>query len=160
MKKKTNFVLALLIAVLATGFTSCGSDDDRGGSGHEMSGAEAELMGKLQGTWEFTSGKETAMGYSFNITPATLTDFKNQMRSQGVNIEFWDQTLIFNGTKVNDVPYTLRGTQLILEGMEEGVEGFSFTVNVGEITETSLVLHEVIAMAGNEIVADMKYKRK
>ena len=27
MKKKTNFVLALLIAVLATGFTSCGSDD-------------------------------------------------------------------------------------------------------------------------------------
>ncbi len=159
MKKKTNFVLALLIAVLATGFTSCGSDDDNGSS-PEMSGAETELMGKLQGTWEFTSGKETAMGYSFTITPSTLTEFKNQMRSQGVNIEFWDQTLIFNGTKVNDVPYTLRGTQLILEGMEEAVEGFSFTVNVGEITETTLVLHEVIAMAGNEIVADMKYKRK
>ena len=161
MELKKNYWLMLLLTVLAVSFTSCGSDDDDDDSGYQMGERETELMNKLQGSWQFSTGRETAMGYTFTMTNADLENIKKQYREHGIILTIYDQVLTFAGRKVNDTPYTLHGTELILEGMDEAeAEGFSFKINISEITEDKLVLHEALKYGEYDIVADMTYKRK
>ena len=152
-----HFLAIMMVTMLGFCFMSCGSDDnadDEGGG----SGNSTELVAKLQGTWKFTKGTETVMGMTINMDRAMLSQVKSSMeQATGQKIEFWDETLYFSGYQVNGVNYKLKGTQLILEGLDlmDGV-----TISVKSITESLLVLHEVISMEGIDLTADMEYSRQ
>ena len=147
-------MVVIAMAVMSVGFASCGGDDDDEPGG----GDNSELVAKLQGEWEFTKGTESFMGYTFTMGKSDLDEMKSMMSmTQGIKIEIWDETLKFSGTKVNGVPYYLKGNQLILDGMDL-FEGF--TINIKSISSSTLVLHEDINMEGVSIIADLEYRKK
>lgn len=155
--KKKNYLLSLLVmimvAMLSVGFASCGSDDDD----DEITGG-SELVDKLQGTWQFQKGTETVMGMSITMDRSSLTEMKKSMEQMmGSRVEFWDETLFFSGSKVNGVNYTLKGNELILDGMD-AMDGIS--ISVKSVTSSTLVLREAINMEGIELTADMEYSKK
>lgn len=155
--KKKNYLLSLLVmimvAMLSVGFASCGSDDDD----DEITGG-SELVDKLQGTWQFQKGTETVMGMSITMDRSSLSEMKKSMEQMmGSRVEFWDETLSFSGSKVNGVNYTLKGNELILDGMD-AMDGIS--ISVKSVTSSTLVLREAINMEGIELTADMEYSKK
>lgn len=142
----------LLIALFALpmGLTSCGNDDDDDLSGMD----KTEIVSKLQGAWEFYSGKETLMGMTITMDKSSLDEMKSMISS---NVRIWDETLDFNGFKVNGVSYGINGNQLVIDGMEL-FDGFTITIK--SLTSSVLVLHEEIDLDGINIVADMEYHKK
>ena len=155
--KKKNCLLGLLamimVAMLSVGFASCGSDDDD----DEITGG-SELIDKLQGTWQFQKGTETVMGMTITMDRSSLSEMKKSMEQMmGSRVEFWDETLSFSGSKVNGVNYTLKGNELLLDGMD-AMDGIS--ISVKSVTSSTLVLREAISMEGIELTADMEYSRK
>lgn len=155
--KKKNYLLSLLamimVAMLSAGFASCGSDDDD----DEITGG-SELVDKLQGTWQFQKGTETLMGMTITMDRSSLSEMKQSMEQMmGSKVEFWDETLSFSGSKVNGVNYTLKGNELILDGMDT-MDGIS--ISVKSVTSSTLVLREAISMEGIELTADMEYSKK
>jgi len=165
-----NWMTIVAVTIVSLGFVSCGDDDDgpvvSPGSGYTASGntpSNSELVNMLQGTWEFNKGTETVSGLAglpgmtVNIDRSMLGSLKAQMeQSLGSRVEFWDVTLRFNGSKLNNVNYSVVGQKIILEGVDES-DGVS--VSVKSISTTTLVLHEVINMEGLNITADMEYKK-
>ena len=154
--KKKNYLLSLLtmimVAMLSVGFASCSSDDD-----DEIIGG-SELIDKLQGTWQFQKGTETVMGMTITMNRSSLSEMKKSMEQMmGSRVEFWDETLSFSGSKVNGVNYTLKGSELILDGMD-AMDGIS--ISVKSVTSSTLVLRESISMEGIELTADMEYSKK
>lgn len=154
---KKNYLLSLLamimVAMLSVGFASCGSDDDD----DEITGG-SELVDKLQGTWQFQKGTETVMGMTITMNRSSLSEMKKSMEQMmGSRVEFWDETLSFSGSKVNGVNYTLKGNELILDGMD-AMDGIS--ISVKSVTSSTLVLRESISMEGIELTADMEYSKK
>lgn len=154
--KKRNYLLSLLamimVAMLSVGFASCGSDDD-----DEIPGG-SELVDKLQGTWQFQKGTETVMGMTITMDRSSLSEMKKSMEQMmGSRVEFWDETLSFSGSKVNGVSYTLKGKELILDGMD-AMDGIS--ISVKSVTSSTLVLREAISMEGIKLTADMEYRKK
>lgn len=154
---KKNYLLSLLamimVAMLSVGFASCGSDDDD----DEITGG-SELVDKLQGTWQFQKGTETVMGMTITMNRSSLSEMKKSMEQMmGSRVEFWDETLSFSGSKVNGVNYTLKGNELILDGMD-AMDGIS--ISVKSVTSSTLVLRESISMEGIELTADMEYRKK
>lgn len=155
MKRKSYLQLLaiIMVAMLCFGFSSCGSDDDENGTDND-----SELIDKLQGTWQFSNGTENVMGMTITMNRSTLSEMKKSMEKMfGSKVEIWDETLTFNGTKVNGVNYTLKGTELILEGMD-AMDGI--TISIKSVTSSTLVLHEVISMEGIDMTADMEYNKK
>ena len=155
--KKKNCLLSLLtmimVAMLSVGFASCGSDDDD----DEITGG-SELIDKLQGTWQFQKGTETVMGMTITMDRSSLSEMKKSMEQMmGSRVEFWDETLSFSGSKVNGVNYTLKGNELLLDGMD-AMDGIS--ISVKSVTSSTLVLREAISMEGIELTADMEYSKK
>ena len=155
--KKKNYLLSLMamimVAMLSVGFASCGSDDDD----DEITGG-SELVDKLQGTWQFQKGTETVMGMTITMDRSSLSEIKKSMEQMmGSRVEFWDETLSFSGSKVNGVNYTLKGNELILDGMD-AMDGIS--ISVKSVTSSTLVLRESISMEGIELTADMEYSKK
>lgn len=155
--KKKNYLLSLMamimVAMLSVGFASCGSDDDD----DEITGG-SELVDKLQGTWQFQKGTETVMGMTITMDRSSLSEMKKSMEQMmGSRVEFWDETLSFSGSKVNGVNYTLKGNELILDGMD-AMDGIS--ISVKSVTSSTLVLRESISMEGIELTADMEYSKK
>lgn len=155
--KKKNYLLSLMamimVAMLSVGFASCGSDDDD----DEITGG-SELVDKLQGTWQFQKGTETVMGMTITMDRSLLSEMKKSMEQMmGSRVEFWDETLSFSGSKVNGVNYTLKGNELILDGMD-AMDGIS--ISVKSVTSSTLVLRESISMEGIELTADMEYSKK
>ena len=142
----------IMVAMLSVGFASCGSDDD-----DEIIGG-SELIDKLQGTWQFQKGTETVMGMTITMNRSSLSEMKKSMEQMiGSRVEFWDETLSFSGSKVNGVNYTLKGNELILDGMD-AMDGIS--ISVKSVTSSTLVLRESISMEGIELTADMEYSKK
>lgn len=157
MSKKYYFMSLLttmMVTLLSVGFVSCGGDDeDENGI---VNGDD--LVTKLQGKWEFYGGKETVMGTTITMDKSTLNEIKSMMSSAtGQRVYFWDETLNFNGYQVNGIKYSLKGSQLIMDGMDL-MEGFTITIKT--INSTTLVLHEVISMEGIDIVADIEYHKE
>ena len=143
----------IMVAMLSVGFASCGSDDDD----DEITGG-SELVDKLQGTWQFQKGTETVMGMTITMDRSSLSEMKKSMEQMmGSRVEFWDETLSFSGSKVNGVNYTLKGNELILDGMD-AMDGIS--ISVKSVTSSTLVLRESISMEGIELTADMEYSKK
>lgn len=148
-----NLLTSMMVAILSVGFISCGGDDDE-----DNRSSGDELVTKLQGKWEFYAGKETVMGTTITMDKSTLNEIKSMMSSAtGQRVYFWDETLNFNGYQVNGIKYSLKGSQIIMDGMEL-FEGF--TTIVKSINSTTLVLHEVISMEGIDIVADIEYHKE
>ena len=142
-----------MLAMLSVGFASCGSDDDD----DDITGG-SELVDKLQGTWQFSKGIETVMGMTITMDRSSLSEMKKSMEQMmGTRVEFWDETLSFSGSKVNDVSYKLDGNKLILDGMDS-MDGIS--ISVKSVTSSTLVLHETISMEGIDLTADMEYSKK
>ncbi|MBO4893160.1 MAG: hypothetical protein J5502_11195 [Prevotella sp.] len=138
--------------MLSAGFASCGSDDDD----DKITGG-SELVDKLQGTWQFQKGTETLMGMTITMDRSSLSEMKQSMEQMmGSKVEFWDETLSFSGSKVNGVNYTLKGNELILDGMDT-MDGIS--ISVKSVTSSTLVLREAISMEGIELTADMEYSK-
>ena len=155
MKRKNllRLLAVMMAAVLSVGFASCGSDDDD----DEITGG-SELVDKLQGTWQFQKGTETVMGMTITMDRSSLSEMKKSMEQMmGSRVEFWDETLSFSGSKVNGVNYTLKGNELILDGMD-AMDGIS--ISVKSVTSSTLVLRESISMEGIELTADMEYSKK
>lgn len=155
MKKSLLRLLAIfMVAMLSVGFASCGNDDDDDNG----TSSSSELVNKLQGTWEFQKGTEILMGMTITIDRSSLSQIKAQMeKNMGERVEFWDETLTFNGFKVNGVNYTLDGRKIVLEGIEES-DGI--TVTIKSINSSTLVLREEFNMEGMELTADMEYSKK
>ena len=155
MKRKNylHLLAILMLAMLSVGFASCGSDDDD----DDITGG-SELVDKLQGTWQFSKGIETVMGMTITMDRSSLSEMKKSMEQMmGTRVEFWDETLSFSGSKVNDVSYKLDGNKLILDGMDS-MDGIS--ISVKSVTSSTLVLHETISMEGIDLTADMEYSKK
>lgn len=151
MNKKNLWCVSTMVMVILFSFclTSCDKEnaDDTDSQGNE-------LVTKLQGEWEFFSGKETVMGMTITINQSFLEEMKSMM---GPNITIWDETLEFNGNKINGIKYTLKNNQIIMEGMEE-FEGFTITIQ--SVSSSILVLHETINIEGMDITAEMEYHKK
>lgn len=155
MKRKNylHLLAIMTVAMLCVGFASCGSDDDD----DDITGG-SELVDKLQGTWKFSKGTETVMGMTITIDKSSLKEMKKSMEQMmGSKVEFWDETLSFSGNKVNGVNYTLKGKELILEGMD-AMDGIN--ISVKNISSSTLVLRETINMEGLDLTADMEYSKK
>jgi len=75
-----------------------------------------------------------------------------------VYVEFWDATLRITESKINGAPYNLNGNRIVMDGMDAA--GLSVKVTIKSLTETTLVLHEVISANGLSITADMTYKKR
>jgi len=139
--------------MLSVGFVSCGSDDDD----DEFTGG-SELVDKLQGTWQFQKGAETVMGMTITMDRSSLSEMKKSMEQMmGTSVEFWDETLFFNGSTVNGVKYELKGNKLILGDMDV-MDGIS--ISVKSVTSSKLVLREEISFEGIDMTADMEYSKK
>ena len=151
-KNYLHLVIIMMVAMLSVGFASCSSDDG------DSTPNGQELVDKLQGTWQFTKGTEKVMGTTITMDRSTLSEMKRLMEQMmGTRVEFWDETLSFYGNQVNGVNYTLKGNQLILDGMD-AMAGIS--ISVKSISSSTLVLHEVISMEGIDLTADMEYSKK
>ena len=147
-----NWYVILIAGMMSVGFVSCSKD------GSEDIENSNELVEKLQGTWQFQKGTETVMGMTITMDRSSLSQMKKSMeQAMGSRVEFWDETLYFNGSKVNDVNYTLKGKELILDGMD-AMDGISITVK--SVTSSILVLREDISMEGVQMTADMEYSKK
>lgn len=145
-----NCMAIMMAAVMSLSFVSCGDDDDD-------YGPDNEYYAQLQGAWEFQRGTEKFMGMTINMDRSMLSDLKSQMEQiSGTRVEFWDETLRFNGSEVNDVEYKLKGNKIILDGMD-AMDGIS--ISIKSISSTKLVLREVISMEGIDITADIEYSR-
>ena len=145
-----NCIAIMMAAVMSLGFVSCGDDDDD-------YGPNDEYYAQLQGTWQFQRGTENFMGMTLNMDRSMLSDMKSQMEQiTGSRVEFWDETLYFSGAEVNGVPYKLKGTKIILDGMD-AMDGIS--ISIKSISSTTLVLREVINMEGLDITADIEYRK-
>lgn len=145
-------LVMLFVTMLCVCFVSCGDDDD-----DEFGGDSSELISKLQGIWEFYSGKETVMGMTITMDRSSLKEMKKSMEQMmGSRVEFWDETLNFNGNKVNGVNYTLKGSELILDGIE-AMDGIKLSIK--SVTSSTLVLREVISMEDLDMTADMEYRK-
>ena len=168
----------MMVAIVGFGFVSCGDDDDGpvfgpgaaytgGGSGSSGGGgntpSNSELVNQLQGTWKFNKGTETVEmpglpSTTVNVDYTMLGTLKSQLQQQtGSRVEFWDETLTFNGSTLNNVKFTVNGQKINLEGIKES-DGIS--VSVKSITESTLVLHEVFDLEEFKITADMEYKKQ
>lgn len=148
-----NLLALIMAATLSLNFVSCSGNDDE----DTNSMNEDELVTKLQGKWEFYGGNETIMGMTITMDKSSLKEMKSMINSAtGQKVYIWDETLDFNGYQVNGVRYSLKGSQLIMDGMEL-FEGF--TINIKTVNSTTLVLHEVISMEGIDIVADIEYHK-
>lgn len=146
-KRSFLWMVVLMMGVLNFSLSSCGDDgEDMGDSG--------ELVQKLQGTWDFHSGKETIMGMTITMDKSSLEQIKQMMDS---NVEIWDETLVFSGNKVNGETFALNGNQLVLDGMELMDD---FTITIKSVNKSKLILHEVISVDGMELVADMEYYKR
>lgn len=142
-----------MVAMLFVVFMSCSKDND---DDSKVSGSE--LVDKLQGTWEFSKGTETMMGMTITMDRSSLKEMKKSMEQMmGSKVEFWDEILSFTGNKVNGVNYTLKGNELILDGMD-AMDGIS--ISVKSVTTSTLVLREAISMEGIDMTADMEYSKK
>ena len=151
-KNYLHLVIIMMVAMLSVSFASCSSDDG------DSTPNGQELVDKLQGTWQFTKGTEKVMGTTITMDRSTLSEMKRLMEQMmGTRVEFWDETLSFYGNQVNGVNYTLKGNQLILDGMD-AMDGIS--ISVKSISSSTLVLHEVISMEGIDLTADMEYSKK
>lgn len=155
MKKNSylHLLAIVMVAMLSIGFASCSSDDDD----NDISGG-SELVEKLQGTWKFQKGTETVMGMTITMDRSSLSQMKKSMEQMMASkVEFWDETLSFSGNRVNGVNYTLKGSKLILDGMD-AMDGIS--ISVKSVSSSTLVLREEISMEGIELAADMEYSKK
>lgn len=142
----------VVVAILSVGFVSCSKDDDDDYS------SGTELVNKLQGTWEFTKGVENTMGMTITLDRSSLSQMKAQMEQMmGERVEFWDETLVFNGSKLNGISYKLDGRKIILDGIDDS-DGI--TVSVKSVTSSTLVLREDFNIEGFELTAEMEYSRK
>ena len=152
MKKNLfSWMTIMMVAIVSVGFVSCSKDDDDNLS-------NSELVNQLQGTWQFQKGTENVMGMTITMDRSSLSQMKAQMEQAiGEKIEFWDETLTFNGSKVNGVSYKLDGRKIILDGIDES-DGI--TISVKSINSSTLVLREDFSMEGIELTADMEYSRK
>ena len=164
--KKQNLLHLLIMALVAMmSLTACesggggGSDDDDDDDSGSTS--TSELVTKLQGNWELYKGTETVMGYTITIDQAQFEEIRRAMEQQsGQRIVMWDQTLRFEGMQVNGTPYKLKGKKLVIEGFEAYTMGFTFDIEIDELTSKKLVLKETIEMEGMDIVALMEYKKQ
>ncbi len=142
----------MVVAIVSVSFVSCGNDDD------EDYSSNSELVNKLQGTWEFSKGTEVVMGMTISMDRSSLSQIKATMeQALGERVEFWDEILVFNGSKLNGVSYKLNGNKIILDGIDE-TDGIK--VYVKSITSSTLVLREDISMEDLELTANMEYSRK
>lgn len=156
MNKKNylwSMLTMIMVAILSVGFVSCGGDDD-----DSWKNDETELLSKLQGTWEFYGGKETVMGTTITIDKSTLDELKTTLSTElGNRVYFWDETLVIEGTRMNNVPFSLKNSQIILDGMDL-MEGFTITVK--SVSSTKLILHEAINIEGLNLVMDVEYHKE
>lgn len=151
-KRLFNLMTIMMVTIVSVIFVSCGNDDD------EDYSSNSELVNKLQGTWEFSKGTEVVMGMTISMDRSSLSQIKATMeQALGERVEFWDETLVFNGSRVNGVSYKLDGRKLMLDGIDE-TDGI--TVSVKSVTSSTLVLREDFSMEGLEFTADMEYNRK
>jgi len=99
------------------------------------------------------------MGQTITIDRSMLAQIEQQLElTTGSNVEFWDAILRITESKINGASYKLNGNRIIMDGME--ADGLSVKVTIKSLTETTLVLHEVISATGLSITADMTYKKK
>ncbi len=154
MKKENcmRLLAIMMVAMLSVGFVSCGDDED------DDFGPNSEYYDKLQGTWQFQKGTENVMGMTISMDRSSLSQMKSQMEQvMGERVEFWDETLVFSGSKVNGVSYKLNGNKIILEGVDESN---GIIVAVKSVNSSTLVLREDFNMEGMTLTADMEYSRK
>ena len=158
--KKFRFLGFLVFSLLLTvSFTACGSDDDDDNG--SSSGAVSVDKNQLIGTWDFVDGKETVSGNVGGQTINQTIDMDRQQLlsiAQQYNIGIWDITLKFTESTVNGQPYALNGNVL----MNYSGEGMSVNVTIASITNTDMILHEVIVMSDPSMTIDanMHYKKK
>ena len=108
MKSKLPLLLSMLIlACVATFFTSCSDKDD------EPKGDD--LVEKLQGTWTIESCKVKVLGQTFEFSLKELRDFAD------VDM-FVDEVLTFNGMYVNNERYDVKGNKILLPWYDEWEE--------------------------------------
>lgn len=154
MKTKNywHLLTIMMVAMLSFGFVSCGDSDDEGG------GAGSELLNDLQGTWEFYKGTEKIMGMTITVTREQMDEMKSMLeQSSGMRISIWDETLDFNGSYVNGEKFSLKGKNIIFDGMEL-FDGFTITVK--KVNSSVLVLQEKFDMEGMSFTADMEYHKQ
>lgn len=151
-KRFFNLMTIMMVAIVSVSFVSCSKDNDDGFL------LDTELVNKLQGTWEFSNGTEVVMGMTITMDRSSLGQIKATMeQALGERVEFWDEILVFNGSKLNGVSYKLNGNKIILDGIDE-TDGIK--VYVKSITSSTLVLREDISMEDLELTANMEYSRK
>lgn len=101
MKKRFFHFLTIFCVCLccAPFFTSCGDDDDEPKDG--------DLVKKLQGTWQFELMKISVLGQTMEFTA-------DELKQQGGYAGFYDETLDFNGDKVNGLAYSVDKNNILL----------------------------------------------
>lgn len=182
MKKNyLKWLTMMVVAIVSVSLVSCGDDDDDpisgpgsgyvsgGGSSNNGNSSNPELLNQLQGTWKFQKGTEKMTGgpgvdLEVEITRSMLSSLKASLEQQmGRRVEFWDETLKFNGNKLNDVNFTLNGNNINIEGFEN-TKDLTVSVSVKSVTASTLVLHEEfkIKAEGMEtaIIAEMEYSKQ
>ncbi|MDE7411868.1 MAG: hypothetical protein K2M94_07505 [Paramuribaculum sp.] len=109
MKTKIYYLLTLLaLFTCSAGFLSSCSDDEESPSGDA-------LIEKLQGNWIFEKMKMNVLGQTIEMT---ADDLRNSP-GVGSNVDFYDESLSFNGTKVNGKSYKVDGNRVMLPWYED-----------------------------------------
>lgn len=135
----------MMIALLSVGFVSCSSDDD------DDTGSNSELMEKLQGTWVVDKAIMNIMGQTMEVGREELLSYMPS------NTYAWDETLSFSGNKVNGVSYTLKGKQLLMEGMSIYDD---IAIYIQSVSSNKLLLREVVKVEGYEFTIEIQYRKK
>ncbi len=101
MNKKIFYFLAFwCLCVCSGGFlTSCGDDEDEPKDG--------DLVERLQGTWYIDRMKISVLGQNMEFTADELKDESGYDR-------FYDETLKFDGEKVNGLSYSVDKNSILL----------------------------------------------
>lgn len=139
-----------MVVMLSTGMSSCGGSDDEEDE-YLGGGSQSALVDKLQGTWDIYSGTMSYEGMTITIDRNTFYRYKP------ANMEFWDATLKFNGNKVNGESYTLNGNQLLIDGMSIYDD---ITIVVKSVTDTKLILAEMLHSEDLDMTIDLEYHKR
>lgn len=142
-----NLFFYLMSIVAVSCLTSC-SDND--GDGPKDIDPE-----RLEGTWDFESGKMKIAGQTVTIDKDDLGDLASEMGVGG----FYDQTLRFSGMRCNGQSYTLDGNKFDWDAWSAS-DAEMMDVTIKTLTDTKLVFYIVYNIPGVKATCDMTYSRR
>lgn len=150
MKKMyQNWLTFVMVAFLSLGFVAC---SDSSSSDDGISGSPEEVLSSLEGSWRMEKITANIGGQSMEIPGDQL----RQMAS-GMNYRLWDDVLSFSGNYMNNVPFKLNGSEILLESEPNvyGIKGIK--INIKTLTDRTLVLREDLTGFMKDAGVDMSY---